>query len=195
MTSRSYKIVLVGDGATGKSTYVQRLVDGTYRKAYTPTLGVEVSRLRLNVEHGDKVERVRLNFWDTAGQERFGGLGDGYYTKADAALVFVDPENPQNASSWTKSIQRVCGEHLPIALVISKSDTKEVHRALPKVYKNFALQESVHLISSRNSGFMGDPLEDLLSAMFGEECTILEGDPTLPPETILEVNTLPLEED
>lgn len=38
----TFKIVLVGDGATGKTTYVKRHMTGEFERKYVATLGVEV---------------------------------------------------------------------------------------------------------------------------------------------------------
>ncbi len=37
-----FKLVLVGDGGTGKTTFVKRHKSGEFEKKYEPTIGVEV---------------------------------------------------------------------------------------------------------------------------------------------------------
>ncbi|GJV12296.1 GTP-binding nuclear protein Ran-3, partial [Tanacetum coccineum] len=70
----SFKLVIVGDGGTGKTTFVKRHLTGEFEKKYEPTIGVEVHPLDFFTNHG----KIRFNCWDTAGQEKFGGLRDGY---------------------------------------------------------------------------------------------------------------------
>ncbi len=61
-TTPSFKVVLVGDNSTGKTTLVKRLVPGELeRKYYLPTLGTEVQPLAFDTTRG----KVILNMWDT----------------------------------------------------------------------------------------------------------------------------------
>ena len=189
MATRTFKVVLVGDAETGKTTYVQRFIEGTYQKEYKQTFfGVEIRPLSLLVKHGNIYERIHLSLWDTAGQENLGGLRDGYYIQADAALVFADSFNPENTRTWIRNLRRVAGDELPISLVISKSDHKGFHRQTKKVFPRLYriakdAKGTVHEVSTRANLNIGKPLEDLLGALFREKCSILEDEPTLPPVT------------
>ena len=59
------KLVLVGDGGVGKTTFVKRHLTGEFEKKYVATLGVEVHPLLFHTNRGP----IKFNVWDTAGQE------------------------------------------------------------------------------------------------------------------------------
>ena len=61
--SKSYKVLLVGDGGVGKTSYVRRMGTGRYTSKYNSTIGVEIHPLEIPTVNGD----VILDMWDTAG--------------------------------------------------------------------------------------------------------------------------------
>ena len=77
------QVLIVGNGAVGKSSMIQRYCRGTFTKTYKKTIGVAFLEKQLRV-HG---EDVRLMLWDTAGQEEFDCLTRAYYRGAQAAVV------------------------------------------------------------------------------------------------------------
>jgi hypothetical protein len=70
----TFKLILVGDGGVGKTTFVRRHTTGEFEKKYVATMGVEVHPLSFHTNRG----QIVFNVWDTAGQEKWGGLRDGY---------------------------------------------------------------------------------------------------------------------
>ncbi|KAH0817713.1 hypothetical protein GEV33_005078 [Tenebrio molitor] len=119
----TFKCVLVGDGGTGKTTFVKRHLTGEFEKKYVATLGVEVHPLVFHTNRG----AIRFNVWDTAGQEKFGGLRDGYYIQGHCAIIMFDVTSRvtyKNVPNWHRDLVRVC-ENIPIVLCGNKVDIKD----------------------------------------------------------------------
>merc|ERR1719381_471213 len=118
-----FKLVLVGDGGVGKTTFVKRHKSGEFEKKYVATLGVEVHPLTFFTSLG----AIVYNCWDTAGQEKFGGLRDGYYVGGKAAIIMFDVTSRvtyKNVPNWHRDLVRVC-ENIPIVLTGNKVDIKD----------------------------------------------------------------------
>jgi GTP-binding nuclear protein Ran len=118
-----FKLVLVGDGGTGKTTFVKRHMTGEFEKKYIATLGVEVQPMAFFTNHG----QIKFNVWDTAGQEKLGGLRDGYYIGGNCGIIMFDVCSRitySNVPKWYKDLTRVC-ENIPIVLVGNKVDVKD----------------------------------------------------------------------
>ncbi|CAF1163547.1 unnamed protein product [Rotaria sp. Silwood1] len=118
-----FKLVLVGDGGVGKTTFVKRHLTGEFEKKYNATVGVEVHPLQFQTNRG----LIVYNVWDTAGQEKFGGLRDGYYIGGQCAIIMFDVTSRityKNVPNWHKDLIRVC-ENIPIVLCGNKVDVKD----------------------------------------------------------------------
>ncbi|CAL4066407.1 unnamed protein product [Meganyctiphanes norvegica] len=120
---RNFKVVMVGDGGTGKSSFMVKLQSGEFVSEYVATLGVEKYPLKFNTTHGT----YTINLWDTSGQEKLGPLRDSYYEDADAAILFFDVTSRityKNVPGWHQDIMRV-KQNIPVVLCANKTDVKE----------------------------------------------------------------------
>ena len=118
-----FKLVLVGDGGTEKTTFVKRHLMGEFEKKYVATLGMEVRPLVFHTNRGP----IKFNVWDTEGQEKFGGLQEGYYIQAQYAIIMFDVTSRvtyKNVPNWHRDLVRVC-ENIPIMLCGNKVDIKD----------------------------------------------------------------------
>lgn len=133
----TYKVVLLGSGGCGKTTWIRRHISGQFVPTYFPTVGVEVHPITFKTSEGD----VRINFWDTAGQEKLGGLRDGYYIQADASILFYDSSSKlsyNQVAQWNDDFERVapgkpkvvCGNKVDLPEDQLKVTDPAIHRDL-----------------------------------------------------------------
>jgi len=116
----SIKVLIVGNGAVGKSSMIQRYCRGTFTKSYKKTIGVDFLEKQLRVQS----EEVRLMLWDTAGQEEFDALTKSYYRGAQAcvfAFSTTDRASLLSVRKWRKKVEDECGD-IPMVLVQNKID-------------------------------------------------------------------------
>uniref|UniRef100_A0A3Q2Y2M9 Ras-related protein Rab-23 n=1 Tax=Hippocampus comes TaxID=109280 RepID=A0A3Q2Y2M9_HIPCM len=117
------KVVVVGNGAVGKSSMIQRYCKGVFTKDYKKTIGVDFLERQITVNDED----VRLMLWDTAGQEEFDAITKAYYRGAQACvLVFstTDRNSYMAIDNWKEKIEAEVGD-IPTVLVQNKIDLLE----------------------------------------------------------------------
>ena len=121
---RMFKLILVGDGGVGKTTFVRRHLTGEFEKKYIATLGVEVRPLAFNTNRG----AICFNVYDPPSQGfRMSVMRDGFYTDAHCAIIMFDVTariTYKNVSMWYHDVVRKC-KNIPIVLCGNKVDVKD----------------------------------------------------------------------
>jgi small GTP-binding protein len=125
MMRSELKIVVVGDGAVGKTAALLQYASGKSLSVgdYVPTV-FDNYTTQISVNGAP----LTLSLWDTAGQEEYDRLRPLSYSGTDVFLVFyscVSPTSYENVSAkWLPELQHFC-PHVPIVLVATKCDLKE----------------------------------------------------------------------
>ncbi|XP_056628820.1 ras and EF-hand domain-containing protein homolog isoform X2 [Triplophysa dalaica] len=120
---KAYRIVLAGDAAVGKSSFLLRLCKNEFKGNTSATLGVDFQMKTLVV---DGIPTV-LQLWDTAGQERFRSIAKSYFRRADGVLLLYDvtcEKSFLNVREWVDIIEDVSHDDIPIMLVGNKTDMR-----------------------------------------------------------------------
>ncbi|KAF9200371.1 GTP-binding nuclear protein gsp1/Ran [Haplosporangium sp. Z 27] len=178
----TFKLVLVGDGGTGKTTFVKRHLTGEFEKKYIATLGVEVHPLKFTTNFGE----INFNTWDTAGQEKFGGLRDGYYINGQCGIIMFDLTSRityKNVPNWHRDLVRVC-ENIPIVLCGNKVDIKE-RKVKPKAI-DFHRKKSLQYydISAKSNYNFEKPFLWLARKLSGHQDLEFVASPALAPAEV-----------
>jgi len=189
MSIPEFKLILVGDGGVGKTTFVKRHISGEFEKRYVATRGVEVHPLKFTTNLGP----IQFNVWDTAGQEKFGGLRDGYYIQGQCAIIMFDVTSRityRSVPNWYRDITRVC-ENIPIVLCGNKVEIKD--RKVKAKQINFHRKKNLQYfeISAKVNYNFEKPFVWLAKKLAGDNnLMFVEALALKPPEAQIDINEM-----
>ncbi len=124
------KILLIGDGGVGKSSFRRAWLGETFHTQYLMTLGADFASKETSLFHSSTNTHFTIKFqiWDLAGQPRFKVVSDLYYRGAVGALCFFDITNKNsyiNLAEWINSYWKLNGEGIrPLLIVGAKCDLR-----------------------------------------------------------------------
>lgn len=116
------KLVVVGDGACGKTCLLFVFSRDEFPHVYVPTV---FETYVADIEVDDK--QVQLALWDTAGQEDFDRLRPLSYPDTDVVLMCFSVDSPDSLANitekWLPEVQHFC-PNVPVVLVANKKDLR-----------------------------------------------------------------------
>jgi Ras-related protein Rab-23 len=122
-TEISIKVIIVGNGAVGKTSMINRYGKGIMTNVYKKTLGADF--LEKDIVMPDSGEEVKLMLWDTAGQEMYSKLTRTYYRGAGACVYVFgtdDRESFLEIERWKHRVEEECDDDVVGVLVQNKTD-------------------------------------------------------------------------
>lgn len=127
------KLLLLGDGAVGKTSLILRYIENRFQEEYSMSLGVDFLTKTVQFIDTDNNQRtVSLQVWDIAGQARHVSYSHLYLTGALGALYVFDLTRRDTLlhmqERWQSQVLRVSPQCLSI-LIGNKADLKK-ERAL-----------------------------------------------------------------
>ncbi|XP_040572822.1 ras-related protein Rab-32-like [Lepeophtheirus salmonis] len=120
-----FKILVIGDIGTGKTSYIKRYVKNMFSENYKATIGVDFAIKILSL---DPNTIIRLQLWDIAGQERYGNMTRVYYRDSNAAMIVFDVTRQESFDAvlkWKRDLDSkvlIRGENIPVVLLANKCD-------------------------------------------------------------------------
>lgn len=139
-----FKVLVVGEASTGKTSFIKRYVHHFFSRAYKATIGVDFALKTLQY---DDNTLVRLQLWDIAGQERFGSMTRVYYKDAVGAFLVFDVNRPKTFESvlrWKNDLDAKVslsdGSNIPCLLLANKCDLVQPTETDAKMLEEFTKQ-------------------------------------------------------
>lgn len=122
MAATRKKLVIVGDGACGKTCLLIVFSKDQFPEVYVPTV-FENYVADIEVDG----QQVELALWDTAGQEDYDRLRPLSYPDTDVILMCFSIDSPDSLENipekWTPEVRHFC-PNVPIILVGNKKDLR-----------------------------------------------------------------------
>lgn len=127
------KLVIVGDGACGKTCLLIVFSKDQFPEVYVPTV---FENYVADIEVDGK--QVELALWDTAGQEDYDRLRPLSYPDTDVILMCFSIDSPDSLENipekWTPEVRHFC-PNVPIILVGNKKDLRNDPHTLRELAK------------------------------------------------------------
>jgi Ras-related protein Rab-28 len=185
---KQYKVVVLGDGAVGKTSVCMRFAQDTFTQIYKQTVGLDFFINKMDMPPN---YQVALQLWDIGGQSIASKMLKTYIAGADAILICYDITNIEsfnNAEDWLAMARKAFkGKPLPYtALVGNKNDLRHLTAVSPAKYKSFAEENGLKYFT------MSAKTGDQAQLMFWKVAAELLGlGPEVKPPTHIESVVIP----
>ncbi|EGD81403.1 hypothetical protein PTSG_02125 [Salpingoeca rosetta] len=144
---QTIKVVVVGDGSTGKTSIITRYCQDAFAPAYNQTVGLDFFLKRVDLP---KDKHVTMQLWDVGGQSIGGKMLKTYLENAQVVLFVYDISNREsfeNLNDWRAIVTKTFVDKPKkpkCALVANKVDLEHQRAVSP----------ALHAQRCNNSGWM-----------------------------------------
>ncbi|NVM01318.1 MAG: GTP-binding protein [Candidatus Helarchaeota archaeon] len=160
----TFKLVLVGDFAVGKTSLIHEYMEKKFQYDYKPTIGANIAKKVFTMPKSKVVASV--NFWDIAGQKMFATLHRPFFEGANGVLIVYDvtrSDSFNNLSNWFSDFKKIVKSDIPGVIVGNKIDLER--KVSTKEGKNYAESIGFYFIetSAKENKNVEDAFRHILS--------------------------------
>ena len=157
---RLWKIVLVGDGAVGKTSLRKQYLGQGFDTDYLSTMGADFALHDTTIED----TQIRWQIWDLAGQPVFKDVVQAYYTKIFGGVLIYDVtrrKTYENVEKWLHDMWEHSGRerNVPIVLLANKIDLREEGAETVSTEEGQKLADSLGIPFIETSAKSGDGVD------------------------------------
>ena len=150
------KVLLLGDGAVGKTSLIRRLVVDQFGDDYITTIGTKVTKRDLSVMEGGVTHLIAMTIWDVLGQQGYSGVQTTAFLGARGVLLVYDVTRPETLESlatyWIPRVREVIG-NVPSIVAGNKVDVAPDRKAARQELERFAGGFAIpHFLTSAKTG-------------------------------------------
>lgn len=123
------KLVLLGDGAVGKTSIRRNYLGQGFTDEHMMTIGADFAAIDKYFEFGEKKFKITFQIWDLAGQSTFNNVRAMYYKGCFGGLLIFDRTRPssfENIDNWVQEMTKNNTRgNVPLILLGNKADLVE----------------------------------------------------------------------
>lgn len=143
------KVLLLGDGAVGKTSLILRFIENRFKEEYSMSLGVDfLTKTVKFIDNNNVIRNVSLQVWDIAGQARHVSYAHLYLKGALGAFYVFDLTRKETLLNiqerWQSQVLRVSPKCLSI-LIGNKADLRRKKGGVTRTISK-KIQDSMHVI-------------------------------------------------
>jgi small GTP-binding protein len=149
------KIILLGDGAVGKTSLIKRFVVDKFDDKYILTIGSKITARALQIEIEKDLYYLNLQIWDILGQKGYSKLHESSFRGTDGVIMVADITRSETLESigdyWIPEVENLIGP-VPFVILVNKSDLKRQAVIREKELRKFAsrFKSSFYFTSAKN---------------------------------------------
>ncbi|KYK30592.1 MAG: hypothetical protein AYK23_00955 [Candidatus Proteinoplasmatales archaeon SG8-5] len=150
------KVLLLGDGAVGKTSLIRKFVTDKFDDKYITTIGTKVTKKDMRFKGPEGEVLLTLLIWDVLGQKGYKAVQATSYKGGEGVLMVCDLTRKETLGSlkeyWMPELRKVTGE-VPMVFVGNKCDLEDEREVSDGELGAMAGEfGSPHFISSAKTG-------------------------------------------
>jgi len=167
-----YKVIVLGDGAVGKTSLIMRFCEDSFKQSYKQTIGLDFFIKRV-VLPGNV--HVTLQIWDIGGQQLGGRMLGNYIYGSHGVILVYDVTNMdsfKNLEDWYELVKNTFKdkEKMPyVAMIGNKMDLNHMRVVKSEKHSLFAVENGM------SAFFVSAKSGDKVSPMFVKVAADLSG--------------------
>ena len=181
--SEQFKVILLGDGAVGKTSVAMRFCNDYFSKKYKQTIGLDFFMKRITLPGKPGTSKgaetnVALQIWDIGGQTIGGEMIGNYIHGAKAVLLLYDITDMttfQNLEEWYRLVRRTFkDQELPyLGLVGNKTDLSHMRAVGRDKHQMFADENDMksYFLSAKTGDMVNSSIYRIAADLAGVALT------------------------
>eukprot|EP00126_Sphaerothecum_destruens_P002125 Sdes_comp15568_c0_seq1m4539 len=124
-----FKLLLIGDSGTGKSSLLLRFSEDKFETEMGATIGVDFKVKTIEKD----ANTYKLTIWDTAGQERFRTLTSSYYRGCQGVILVYDVSSQAsftNIEMWLNELEMYTSNDDVVKMLVGNKIDLSVDRVI-----------------------------------------------------------------